>query len=204
MQKYFNHSSSSLESNNDQGNQAVVSEVPVVMEVTAQTAVSISLKYIVPVMKWNIISLPLEHPERLFSPPIQEIWAPIFTYDHLNYLSVILCYIVKFSFCTVEILNSEKRDCPFLKVINHQWCELWAQSTWCRLHMLFHFFVLEHFWISPFAPTTALWTFQGDGWCKGRRSLYFQKCKIEDSHQNHPEGNGSCREAPPTHITFLI
>lgn len=78
MRKYFNHSSSGLESSDDQGNQAVVREVTVVMEVTLQTAVSISLKYTVFVMKWNIISLHLEQSERLFSPPIQEIWIPIF------------------------------------------------------------------------------------------------------------------------------
>lgn len=51
MQKYFNHSSSSLESSDDQEKQAVVREVPVVMEVTAQTAVSISMNYTVSAMK---------------------------------------------------------------------------------------------------------------------------------------------------------
>lgn len=170
MQKDFNRSSSSLESSNDQGNQAVVSEVPVVMEVTAQTAVSISLKYTVSVMKWNVISLPLEHSERLFSPPIQEIWAPIFTYDHFNYLSVILCYIMKFSFCTVEIVNSEKRGCPFLEVITTNdvsfeprqhgagsTCSFTSlSSSISGSHHLLQQQLCQHF-----------------SWCKGRRSLYF-------------------------------
>lgn len=79
MQKCFNHSSCRLECSEDQGNQAVVSEVTVFMEATAQTAVLISLKYTVFVMKGNIISLNLEQQEHLFPPQIQEIRIPVFT-----------------------------------------------------------------------------------------------------------------------------
>lgn len=66
MQKYFNHKAAAWKAATiKEARQSREWEATVVMEVTAQTAVHISLKMIVLLMKSEIISLHLEQSEHL-------------------------------------------------------------------------------------------------------------------------------------------